>query len=84
MYATQGPLIEELYVEDGKAYIRFSEAKTVVMKTNLRLADIKQAAPNEFLREAVFDIPAAAKIVRFTVVDAYGRYADTRFYDTAM
>ena len=80
MYATQGPLIDELYIEANKAHIRFSEAKAVSMKTDLRMAFTKQAEKGQFLKEAVFDIPDAVHSIRFTVMDAYGRYADTRAY----
>jgi len=80
MYATQGPLIEELYTEDRKAYIRFSEAKAVIMKTNLRMAECKQAEKGQYIKEAVFNIPDAVDSIRFTVMDEHGRYADTRAY----
>ena len=80
MYASQGPLIFELYKEDNKAYIRFSDAKAVVMKTNLRLSYEKHAEVGQFINEAVFDIPSEVDAIRFTVVDGFGRYADTRFY----
>ncbi|MBQ0110945.1 MAG: hypothetical protein KBS41_03360 [Oscillospiraceae bacterium] len=80
MYATQGPMIDQLYIEDGKAYISFSDAKTVVMKTNLRMSQVKSADTGQFINEAVFDIPCEVDFIRFTVIDAYGRYADTRFY----
>lgn len=80
MYASQGPLIEELYVEDGKAHIRCSDAKAVIMKTNLRIAKERRAEAGDCLREAVFNIPKEVSAIRFTTVDGFGRYADTRFY----
>ncbi len=81
MYTTQGPLIQELYIEDGKAYLWCSDAKVIVMKTDLRIAVTQQAKAGEVLQEAIFDIPTQVNRIRFTVVDGYGRYADTKFYN---
>ncbi len=80
MYSTQGPIINELYIEDNKIHASFSNAKAAVMKTNLRYAPEKIAATNEYINEACFDLIDDLKYVRFTVIDEYGRYADTRGY----
>lgn len=79
LYATQGPTIEELYVEDGKVYIKCSEAIAVIMATKSRYGKVIQAEGGKRITQAVFDLPED-EYMRFEVVDAYGRRANTRGY----
>lgn len=80
-YASQGPLIEELYVEENKVYIKCSPAKYIAMNTQRRpFGGIRIAEKGEYLTEAVFDLPAGQQFFRFDVIDERGRHANTRAY----
>lgn len=81
-YASQGPLIEELYVEDGYIHIRTSPARSIAMNTEHRpFGGISVAPKGETLTEAVFKVPENQKYIRFDVIDECGFHANTRgFY----
>ncbi|MBE6647844.1 MAG: PHP domain-containing protein [Ruminococcaceae bacterium] len=79
-YASPGPLIEELYVEDGVAHIRTSAAKYIAMNTCTRpFGGIAAAGEGEYIFEATFKLPASGYF-RFDVIDERGRHANTRAY----
>ena len=78
-YATQGPRIEELYVEDGKVHLKCSEAVAVIMATKNRYGKVIEAPAHQRITEVTFDLPQD-EYMRFEVVDAYGRRANTRGY----
>lgn len=80
MYATQGPFINELYTEGNKVHIKFSDAKVAVIKYDLRVSQFTEAKNGEYINEAVFDIYKGVKYFRFTIIDEFGRHADTRAY----
>lgn len=80
MYASQGPEIYDLYIEDGVAHISCSDAKFIGMKTNFRPKGMKSAPEGEYINDAEFKIVEGTEYVRFTVVDEYGRRAYTRAY----
>jgi len=80
-YASQGPLIEELYVEDKTVHIKCSPAKYIAMNTQRRpFGGIRIAAEGEYLTEATFPIPEGQSYMRFDVSDEKGRHANTRAY----
>lgn len=78
-YASQGPAIHDLYIEDGFVHITTSEADRIFLSTNRRHAAIKYAedAP---LTEASFEIKPGDTYIRLTVVDATGKKAFTNAY----
>lgn len=80
MYTTQGPEIYELYIEDGKVHMKFSDAKHVIMVTSGRRRNFSIAEENQYLNEVVYPIPAEMTYIRMVVVDEYGRKARTRAY----
>ncbi|MBQ8815487.1 MAG: hypothetical protein IJZ85_13440 [Lachnospiraceae bacterium] len=55
-YASTGPLIEELYYEDGKIYLRCSEAAEVCMNSLGRWGRRVAGSTGELITEAVFDL----------------------------
>lgn len=79
-YASMGPEIKALYVEDGVAYIKTSPADRIVMTTGGRRRSIVYREAGKTLTGARFKIPADAYYVRFTVYDKYGKRADTNAY----
>lgn len=80
MYASDGPEIHELYVEDGKIHITCSPADQVSVKFDKRVAFSKLAEHGEGVTEAVFDVDSKWGYFRITVKDEHGRVACTRAY----
>lgn len=89
-YASTGPLIEELYYEDGKVYLRCSEAAEISMISLGRWGRRLAGDGGELITEAVFDLEADLfgrpqnmdcwGYVRFRVTDKSGRKAYTNAY----
>ena len=79
-YASQGPEIRELYVEDGKIYVKTSAAARIGMSTARRSSKTGSANVGDPIYEAAFDIDAGGVYFRITVTDENGKYANTRAY----
>lgn len=81
-YASQGPEIQELYVEDGFVHLKCSPAKHVTMTCSWRpFGGSRNAAAGEYLTEVTFPLPNRGQTyMRFDVVDEWGRHANTRAY----
>ncbi len=79
-YASQGPEIYDLYVEDNFVYIRCSAAKSIVLNTNRRSAQPLFARAGEPLTEARFPLDEQDIYIRLTVTDESGNHANTRAY----
>lgn len=80
-YASQGPSIEEIYVEDQKIHIKTSPVTSIALNTEHRpFGGIRIAEKEEYLTEAIFDLPIDQSYVRFDVIDAHGHHANTRAY----
>ena len=84
MYASEGPLIYELYydTDDGRIHIKTSEVVKAVMSFGARYSNTKTAAhKGETITEASFSLNRRDdEIVRFIIRDAYGREAFTHAY----
>lgn len=78
-YATQGPEIYELYIEDGKIHLTCEAVKTIIMHTKGRYFRMEIAPAGEFLNSARFEIPDD-EFCWFEIIDAYGRHATTNAY----
>ena len=80
-YASSGPEITELYYEDGRVYIKCSDAAAVHLYTagrrRARTPEIKDGKP---ITEASFEVKESDFYFRLTVKDAQGNYANTRAY----
>ena len=81
-YASQGPEIHSLWIEDGTVHLSCSNARKVFMTTARRKARLVMAPRGEHVNEAVFDVEPRDIYVRFTVVDDEGLPAQTRAYFT--
>ena len=79
-YASMGPEIKSLYVEDGKVYIETSPAESIVMMSNIRRWGSVHREKGKRLTRAEFKLPLDASYVRFTVIDKNGKRADTNAY----
>ena len=91
-YASCGPEIKEFSYEDGKLFVKCSNAKKIYVNTERRTGWFKNA-DGELLTEAEFNISNYLNItkqekdrlpwkpfVRLTVVDEEGKRAYTRAY----
>lgn len=79
-YASQGPAINSLYIEDEKIHIKTSDAKKIFLTTNGRKIRYKLAKEGEFVNEAEFTLPKINSYFRITVEDAEGKHANTNAY----
>ena len=78
-YSTMAPEIFELYVEDGKVYVKCSEAQQICYSTRGRRVKSVRAT-NGGLTEAVFEIKDTDGYFRIDIIDEYGRRANTQAY----
>ncbi len=81
-YASQKPEITELCFENGKIYIKCSEAQSIKVNTGRRKALIEYANEGVPLTEASFDVEPEDVYVRITVTDREGYHANTNAYFT--
>lgn len=79
-YASQGPLIHDLYVEDGKIHVTCSDVANIALNSGRRSAQILHAAAGETINEAVFELRRDDPYFRITVTDKCGKHANTRAY----
>ena len=92
LYASTGPEIKELALEDGKLRVVCTDAKRILLESGVRYAKTAKAeSPDKPLREATFDITDWLELctkkgdhpkswIRVVVTDADGNYATTRAY----
>ena len=89
-YSSTGPMINELYVEDGTVHMKLENAVTVYLSADHRLT-MKVGDGQEELKEAVFSLDMYKENcenihlddhswIRFDVIDKDGNYARTRAY----
>ena len=79
-YVSRGPEIHGMYVEDGRLYVKTSEAAMISFSTEGRRHGAVRAAEGESVCEAVFDLREDDGYVRVSVEDARGRRADSQAY----
>lgn len=79
-YASEGPEITELYLEDGRVYIKCSEAAEVTATFGRRKPGIVLPKDGRLVTEASFPVDAEDIYFRLTVTDASGRHATTNAY----
>ena len=81
-YASMGPEIYELYVEDGKVHLTCSPAQRIIMTPKGRNFECVSAREGEFVTEAVYELNDLQheEYFRFEVIDGRGKRAATRAY----
>lgn len=79
-YASEGPEIYDLYVEDGQVHIKCSPADRVICTYECRAAGKKFAEQGELVTEATFDANPDLGYFRITVRDEKGNVACTNAY----
>ena len=81
-YATRGPMIHELYYENGVFHIECSPVKEIVVSNSGRRipsSSVKRVKDGD-ITVAEFPIEEQDHFVRFTITDAEGKTANTRAY----
>ena len=81
-YASYGPLIHNLWFEDGKIHIDCSDAVRIVLNTNSRRAVSIDANEDGFINSADFEVLLQDGYVRITITDSKGNHANTNAYFT--
>ena len=80
LYASMGPVINELYLEDNKAYLTFEKGEYAVMSTQGRRVSKKIAENPDGENKVEFEILQTDGYIRFDVVDKNGKRANTCAY----
>lgn len=81
-YASQGPEIYDLYIENYKIYITCSNVQMIAMNTGRRSTKSDFAPKGETLTTTSFSFTEEDKYLRITIKDSQGRYANTSAYFT--
>ena len=79
-YASNGPEIFDLYIEDDKIHITCSDAADISMTTGGRSAKRISAKKGNKINGAVFDLDKDTAYFKLSVKDVNGNFADTRAY----
>ena len=79
-YASMGPEIYDLYVENDRVYMTTSPAARITMNTGVRSVKRVWASNGELLTEASFPLRDHLGYFRLTVMDEHGRCANTQAY----
>lgn len=78
MYSSMGPEFKEISMTGNKIHIECSDVERIMVFTGSKAPKRKYVKPGETINFADFEIDDRAKFVRVSVVDKYGRFADTR------
>jgi len=79
-YASMGPKIFSLYVEDGYAHIKTSDAKRITMLSDVGGHKYVVGSKEAPVNEATLEIMEGLQYIRFTIADFEGNLAYTRAY----
>lgn len=79
-YASEGPEITELWMEDGKVHVKCSPADRVLCTYDVRKAGRVLSEGGVPVTEASFEVGPEFGYFRITVVDNAGRHACTNAY----
>lgn len=78
MYSSMGPEFKEISMTGNKIHIECSEVERIMVFTGSKGPKRKYADIGKTITSADFEIDDRAKFVRVSVVDRYGKFADTR------
>ncbi len=79
-YASMGPLIHGLYMEENRLVIECSPVEKIGLITQGRDGQWRLVHPGESLTRAEFPLTGNEGYVRIQIQDAHGRYANTNAY----
>lgn len=78
MYSSMGPKFKEVSMTGNEIHIECSEVEEIIVFTGSKTPKRKHANVGGTITSADFQIDDRAKFVRVSVVDKYGKFADTR------
>lgn len=78
MYSSMGPVFKEVSMTGNQIHIECSEVQQIMVFTGSKSPKRKYAAVDGTITSADFVLDDRTKFVRVSVVDKYGRFADTR------
>ena len=79
-YASEGPKITELWLEDGRVYLKCSPVDRVICTYQVRKAGVALNADGSPVTEASFEVGPEFGYFRVTVIDGAGRHACSNAY----
>ncbi|MBQ8606080.1 MAG: PHP domain-containing protein [Clostridia bacterium] len=79
LYASTGPIIKSLYIEDGKVHIETENCNAITLRAQNRLRKTIRSH-NDDLTEGVFDILDEYEFIRIVLSDTHNNRAFTRVY----
>ncbi|MBQ2774345.1 MAG: PHP domain-containing protein [Clostridia bacterium] len=79
-YASMGPEIKELYIEDGKVHLECSPARRITLTNVGRRSEICRARKGETISSADFTVDPDDKFIRIQIEDEHGLRANTNAY----
>ena len=80
-YASSGPEIYDLYIEDNKIYVSCSEAVMITLNKDRRRPSMSVVANNgKTVNSASFPFENDDVYIRITIKDSQGRFANTNAY----
>ena len=79
-YSSMGPEIYSLYVEDGRVYVKCSDAERISYSTRGRRSKAVNAKEGEYLNEASFEIRETDGYFRIEVMNEKGQRANTQAF----
>ena len=79
-YASEGPLIHALWIENGHLHVKTSEARQITMNTGIIHTAYKKAEGDTPVTEAAFPLSPDFRYIRITVLDGEGHHACTNAY----
>lgn len=79
-YCSMGPVIRELYIEDGELVVRCSPVEKIFVMTEGRHCHKKLAAPGETIEEARFPLSKTEGYIRVDCQDGRGLHAHSNAY----
>lgn len=77
-YSSMGPVFKEVSMEGNKIHIECSDVERIMVFTGSKAPYSEFADAGKTVNSADFEIDNRAEYVRVSVVDKYGRFADTR------
>ena len=78
MYSSMGPVFNEVSMDGNKIHIECSEVKQITVFSGSKAPKRVYSNFGEKITSADFEIDDRAKFVRVSIMDEYGRFADTR------
>ena len=81
MYASMGPQIHELYVDDGMITLKCSDVESIFFRTGTRRGKYCYDVAGGVINEGVFKVQEEDKYVYACIKDKFGKWAVTRGYD---